>query len=163
MQRQFLLTAVLVFWGQSILTVFWSQVDVGWNILADAGLQPLQLPPNFHLFYFEGGKEEEVGGESIFLDGVHAWAKTDLISPPFCGRSPSIPNLYSNLFSSQYQIRLRFNVHSMTMMMKHELTFCLEGFTAVSYHISMKNEEESWKGEQNNTMFHIPFWSDQQR
>ena len=39
-------------------------------------------------FYFEGEKKEE--RESIFLDGVHAWAKTDLISPPFCGRySPS--------------------------------------------------------------------------
>ena len=123
----------------------------------------LQLLYQQHLisifFYFEGEKKEE--RESIFLDGVHAWAKTDLISPPFCGRySPSSlslcsarqGNLYSNLFS-QYQIRLRFNVHSMTMMMKHELTFGLEGFVAVSHIISMKNDEA---GERDNILFSIP-------
>ena len=64
---------------------------LGW--LSVSGLQQQQLLYQQHLisifFYFEGGKKEE--RESIFLDGVHAWAKTDLIPPPFCGRySPSI-------------------------------------------------------------------------
>ena len=41
----------------------------------------------------------------------------------------------------------------MTMMMKHELTFGLEGFVAVSHIISMKNDEA---GERDNILFSIP-------
>ena len=41
----------------------------------------------------------------------------------------------------------------MTMMMKHELTFGLEGFVAVSLNISMKNDEA---GERDNILFSIP-------
>ena len=70
MQRQFLLTWFGTFWAINLTLERWIFIS-----------DTLTSFP-----FFPKGRKNEEGGT-----GVHAWAKTDLILPPFCGKDDKSP------------------------------------------------------------------------
>ena len=147
---------------------FLSKVDVGisWLTLGlgfAAAAATLPAAPNFHLFLLRGGKE---GGERKHFLGWRScmsknWSNStsilwSLFSFYPCAQRDRviyIPISFPNIKLGSDSMSIRWQWWWNT-----KLTFCVEGFVAVSHNISMKNEtsREEKENERETQQLHLP-------